>query len=513
MKNSRTTSSILNILTASFGSVMGILISFLNRIVFLHFLNATYLGVSGLFSNILLVFSLIDLGIGSALTQMFYKPFAEKDYKHLSQVTYTNKILLNIIGIIVFILTILVTPNLEVFVNDINAVPHMRLIFFMYGVSSSSTYFLGYYRTIITANQEAYKLVKIDNIWKVIGFLFKAIILAVSRNFILYLGMEILSNFLLNVVIRSFVRKQICEIDYNIKEFVPKSEQKKLMKNVVGVSLNKFANVVTNGTDNIIISKFLNLATVGLASNYTLMEQAVNGLVESIFTPLLASIGNLCVSVDTEEKYKHFKNFSFAAFWLYSFCSIALCVLSDNVIELFFGKEYLISRTATFFICFDLFCIGTFRVSTLFRTAQGLFWYGRFRPLLQAVVNLSVSLVLVSRTHQLWAVYAGTTASRILITVWYEPLIVLKYSLNKKPWKYYGNLLSYFIVYFISLYSTNKVVNILSINPFVDLFLGAIVCLILPNAIIIVIYYRTEEFKYWIKFIKELKNKICIMVS
>ena len=507
MSHSRTKSSILNILSTSFGSVVGILVSFLNRIVFLHFLNATYLGVSGLFSNILLIFSLVELGIGSALTQMFYKPFAEKDYKHLSQVTHTTKTLLNLVGIVIIVLTIVITPCLQLFVNDINAVSHMRLIFFMYGISSSVTYFLGYYRTIITANQQAYKLVKIDNGWKILAFIVKSIVLALSKNFILYLAMEILLNFMLNTVIRTFVRKQIPEIDYNLKEFVSKDERKKLLKNVAGLSLNKVANVVTNGTDNIIISKFLDLVTIGLASNYTMIQQSVNGLVEAIFSPLLASIGNLCVSEDAESKYRHFKNLSFIAFWLYGFCSLTAFVLSDNFIKLIFGDEYLIPRVAAFFICFDLFCIGTFRVATLFRTAQGLFWYGKFRPLLQAIVNLAMSLILVSCTHQLWAVYAGTVASRIFITIWYEPLIVLKYGMKKKPWKYYGRLLSYFIVYFVALFVTNKLVELLPFNSLINLILGAGICIIIPNAVIVLVYFKTEEFKYWFEFIKKLLNK------
>lgn len=128
-ENARTENAIYNIVTTSFTSVVSLVISFLSRFIFLKVLDATYLGVSGLFSNILLIFSLVELGMGAALTQMFYKPFAEKDYTQLSIVTHTTKVILNIIGCVIILLTLIFTPFLRFFVNDMNAVPNMRLIF------------------------------------------------------------------------------------------------------------------------------------------------------------------------------------------------------------------------------------------------------------------------------------------------------------------------------------------------------------------------------------------------
>lgn len=194
-KKSRVRNSFFNISAGMVTNIISILISFLQRVVFLKILDATYLGVSGLFSNILLIFSLAELGIGAALTQMFYRPFAEEDYYKLSVVTYTTKRLLNLVGIVIIGLTVVFTPFLQWFVNDINAVPNMRLIFFLYGISSSITYFAGYYRTIITANQEAYRLLKIDFVWKILTFIVLSFLLFVSRNFIVYLLAQVVINF------------------------------------------------------------------------------------------------------------------------------------------------------------------------------------------------------------------------------------------------------------------------------------------------------------------------------
>ena len=507
MGNSRTKNAFFNIFTSSFSNIASALISFADRVIFLHFLNATYLGVSGLFSNILLIFSLVELGVGAALTQMFYKPFAERDYEQLSKVTYTTKKLLNIVGIVVIALTLIFTPMLQLFVNDIDAVPHMRLIFMLYGFSSAVTYFLSFYRTIITANQQAYKLVKFDILWKFVVMAIKALVLALTKNFIVYLIALIILNYSINFIIMLYVKKKTPEINYKCKTWVSKEERKELFKNVAGLSMNRLALVITQGTDNILISKFLDLVIVGLSSNYTMIQQSVNALVESLFGPLLASVGNLCVTETDETKYVHFKHLSFAAFWLYGFCSITMFVLADPFIKFVFGDDYVIPKLATLMLSACVFATGLYRVPSLFRTAQGLFWYGRFIPLLQALVNLISSLILVSTTHKLWTVYLGTLISLVVVTIWYEPYIVLKHGLKQNGREYYFKLLVYIVMYLVGLYVTNLLADLLSFNGILELIVKAIICIIVPNIIFIVAFFATKEFKYWYSFVMGLVRR------
>lgn len=512
LEKSRTKNSILNILTNSATSIVALLVSFVNRVIFLKVLDATYLGVSGLFSNILLIFSLAELGIGAALTQMFYKPFAEKNYEQLSKVTHTTRLLLNLVGVVVICLTVIFTPLLHLFVDEMDAVPNMRLIFFMYGISGGITYFLGYYRTIITADQSAYKLVKIDLSWKIILLIGQAIALFTTRNFVIYLLVNIVFSFLQNFTVMRYVKKSVPQIDYKCKQYISKDEAKELGKNVFGLSMSRVAVVVTQGTDNIVISKFLSLVTVGYAANYTMLTQAVASLVEALFGPLLSSVGNLCVSESNEKKYDLFNKITFAAFWLYGFCSLTAMCLASTFIEIVFGREYVLSFLPVFFLCFDIFCAGMYRPATLFRTAQGLFWYGKFRPLIQAFLNLGLSLLLVSITNELWAVYAGTVLSRILITNWYEPLVVLKYGMNRKPWKYYLKLISYFAVYSLAGFVSYSIISTLSYNNILNLIFSAIICVLLVNAIFAVAFCKTKEFKYWLQFVLDfVKEKIKIV--
>ena len=500
MSKSRTQNSFFNISAGIAGTVTSTLISVLQRYVFVKTLDVTYLGVSGLFSNILLILSFAELGIGAALTQMFYKPFAEKDYHRLSVVTRTAKVMLNAVGYFVVSAAIAVTPFLQFFVNDMNAVPHMRLIFLLYGISSGSTYFLGFYRTIITADQKAYKLLKLDFAWKIITFVLLSINLLLTRNFIFFLSMQIALNYLNNFVVMLLVKKEYPQIDYHCKEIITRGELREFGKNIYGLSMNRLATVITQGTDNIVISKFLNLITVGYASNYTMMTQTVSSMVEALFGPLLASIGNYCISETTEQQYGLYRRLNFASFWLYGLCSIMAFSLADPFIDLVFGEEYVIAKSATFFLCFDIFCAGITRVSGLFRTAKGIFWYGRYKPLIQSFVNLISSLILVMVTKQLWAVYAGTVLSRVLVTIWYDPLIVMKYGFYMNPRKYMPREGLYFLIYGVAFAVMVFVTCINPLTGIIELITDGVLCVIVVNLLFAVCFSWSNEFQYWLNF-------------
>lgn len=75
----RSRNSIRNILFGVGGQILNIIMSFAYRTVFMRALSDEYLGINGLFTNILMVFSLADLGVGTAIIYALYKPIAEQD--------------------------------------------------------------------------------------------------------------------------------------------------------------------------------------------------------------------------------------------------------------------------------------------------------------------------------------------------------------------------------------------------------------------------------------------------
>lgn len=514
--DSRAVKAANNMATGLFKTFVSLFASFLNRTLFLMKLDATYLGVNGLFSNVVLIFSLAELGIGAALTQMMYKPLAEHDDAKLASVFKLTKRIMNTIGIIIFVVGMCFTPFLEFIVEDINAVPNMRVIFILFTVSTASTYFYSYYTTLITADQKAYKLFGFEVVGKIFMVLCQNAVLFITEDYVFYLITQIFVTLAINFCIRVFVRKQYSFFNIKSIEPLPHEEIHALKKNTVALFLYRVSMTVTEGTDNIIAAKFTSLVLVGLASNYTLIIQAARGFAESIMNSLLATVGNICATESTEKKKLIYDRLNCISGMGYSFVAICIFVMINPFIQLWLGDEYLLPISVPAFMCMDIFLQGSVRVSSLYRTAEGLFWYGKFRPLAQAIINLVGSIILVQITGELWAIFAGTVLSRLLTTVWYDPLIIFKYVFFKSPVSYYRMLVEDTIGLFliaIAVYTTSTMIDLLLIGELHSFILKLLITVFLTFILLFILNFRKCEFrketlKIMRKYSKVIKKRI-----
>ena len=111
---SRTKNSVINIITGAGGQTFTLFLRFVTRTVFIHTLGKEYLGIDGLFSNILTMLTLTELGFDTALNFKLYKPLAERDDKRVRIILVFYRQIYSIIGVVIFALGILVIPLLPV---------------------------------------------------------------------------------------------------------------------------------------------------------------------------------------------------------------------------------------------------------------------------------------------------------------------------------------------------------------------------------------------------------------
>lgn len=81
---SRTEYSAMNTTVAVISRMTAILMGFVTRVIFTHTLSENYVGINGLFTDILNVLSLTELGAGTAITYALYRPIAEGNIKSSS---------------------------------------------------------------------------------------------------------------------------------------------------------------------------------------------------------------------------------------------------------------------------------------------------------------------------------------------------------------------------------------------------------------------------------------------
>lgn len=503
---SRTTKSFRNILVALFGQISITLIGFIARKVFILFLNAEYLGLNGLFSSILTVLSLAELGLGPAMIFSLYKPLADKDLQVCCALMRLYQKVYRIIGSAVFIIGVCITPFITILIDNVpDNITNIHLIYVLFVINSAISYFFSYKRSFITASQNQYVIDGTHTIMYLALNTLQIVVLALTGNYILFLVIQIMATLLENVILSFIVKKRYPWLDVKNNYEIPEKKKREINRNVKAMVLHRIGGIVTDAIDNILISKFYGLLFLGLYSNYLLVIKAIKSLIQTFFSSITANIGDFGVNKSPPESFKLYNKIQFFDFWITTFCSISLLVLIDPFISLIWlGDDYIISFPILIVIVFNFYIDGMRKTILTFKEAFGLPWYDRYKPLVAATVNIVASLIFM-KLFGVIGVFIGTTFSQLFVNVWVEAKVLFKYGFNRplkiflKDYLIKSNI---FICICIFTYYISTFIET-TISGFI---IRCIICLFIPNFIIIMIYKHTEEFKYVIELIKKIMH-------
>ena len=312
MEESRTKNTIRNVKTGAIVQMINKIMAFVVRTVFIKMLNTEYLGVNGLFTNVLTILSFAELGIGTAIIFNMYKPVAENDKEKIKSLMKLYKKSYNMIGIIVFILGLCVIPFMNIIIKDVpNIKENLIVIYLLFLFNTASSYFFTYKKSIIYAHQKQCIIDNIDSIFYLTKSILEIIFLMLTKNFIVYLIIQILGTFIENIIIAIKADKMYPYLKEKDVKQLSKSESKNIFENVKSLVIYKFGGVIMNGTDNILISSLVNVSTVGLSSNYTLIINSIKAIIVSALNGVTASVGNLNAVGKPKQKEKVFYQITF----------------------------------------------------------------------------------------------------------------------------------------------------------------------------------------------------------
>ena len=289
----RTQKSTFNLITSIISQFLTIALSFVSRSVFIYTLDARYLGINGLFTNIISLLSLVELGISTALIFSMYEPLAHDDKKKLAALTKFYKKLYTIIGIVIATLGLLLFPFLDFFINLDVGVPNVKYYYLLFLLQSVCSYFMVYKTSIMIADQKNYILTRNTMFFNICATITQIVVLLLWRNYAIYLIVIVVFNILGNLYNSRVAEKQYPYINDN--EDLDSVEKKAIWENIKSMFMYKLGGVILNNTDNILISKLVGTLEVGFYSNYSLILQKVSNLTSLVFTSIQASLGNLNV--------------------------------------------------------------------------------------------------------------------------------------------------------------------------------------------------------------------------
>lgn len=511
-QKSRTEYSILNIVTGLGGYAVNTVIGLVCRMVFTRTLSAEYLGVGGLFTNILSMLSLAELGIGSAIVYALYKPLAVGDKDKIASLVKFYGKCYKVIGLTVAVIGVALMPFLNVLIDEPNIKESIYLIYCLYLFNSASSYFFSYRSSLIMAAQQNYIVTAVNYAVTIGQSIAQIIWLWATHEYIGYLIIQCIGGWVYNVTISYIAKKKFPYIvAKNIKP-LEKGERQVLIRNVYALVIWKLCGLLVNSTDNIIITYFSGLAAVGLSSNYTLLSTTLNSLLNQLFNGIAASVGNLNAIETKEKKLKIFNVINLANFWLFGWAAIGIFVVSSDIVKLMFGESYVLPLEIPFVIALNFYMVGMQNAVWTYKNTMGLFRQGRYLLILTAAINLICSLWL-GKLWGLFGILFATAISRALTNTWYDPYAVFKYGLGENVSTYYKKYGQFALILVAAGGLCYYVCSFIQFNQFVNVVLKFLICCIIPNAVFLLCFYRKEEFRYYKNLFHTLLQKIKVKIS
>lgn len=509
--NSRTKNTIYNFISSIGGQFLTILMQFIVRTIFIQTLGKSYLGINGLFTNVLSMLSLAELGVGNAILFKLYSPLSNKDESKIKVLMKFYKKIYIIIGIVVAILGLCLIPFLPLMIKNYDKLASLGvnaiLIYLLYLLQSVSSYlFFAYKSAIVKADQKEYILNFISYCFTICSSLLQIILLKLFNSFELYVIVLVLSTIVQNIINAIVANKLYPYIKEDTAKTIDKKEVKEIFKDCGAIFLYKLNGVVLKATDNIIISMVLGLEAVGLYSNYYILYTTINTVFSKIFDSVAHSLGNLHTTKNYTHEYQIFKSVNLIAIILGATAGIGIFTISNEFIKLWLGKEWVMAQPFALLMGIEIYTLANRQYLSKYRNAMGLFQQAKYRPLFGMIINLIVSIILV-KYWGICGVLVGTIVADWTTIMWFDPMIIHKYGFENRfsLWKFYlKNLLYLGITIILGIIVYLFVNNLLIEGEWISFIIHLIFCGCIVPLAFILIYHKKDEFEN----LNLMKNKI-----
>lgn len=482
--------------------IIYVILGFIGRWVFIKILDVEYYGLNGLFSSIITMLSIADLGIGFSMSYNLYKPLAEQDEKLISKLMNLFKKVYVKIGIGVMLFGIAFTPFLRFFIHTDFSMNFIQMIFIIFIFENASSYFFSYNVILLIADQKNYISTIFETLINVVQLTLRTIILIVTKNYIFYLTSGILVRIIGNLIRYLWIEKHYPYLKkYRGKELSAESKAK-VFCDAKNIMVHKISSASIGAVDNILIATLKNgVAMVGYYTSYQLILNVVNGLAGQFINSYQASLGNLYALEGREKTYTIFKKSNFVAFWVASFCMCCLFSLMHDFIALWLGKRFIIDNFTIEIAIVNLGLTILFDPLSKVVNAAGIFAKDKIYSIFECIINLVLSIALL-KLYGIIGIFIGTTIGIIISSI-LRGKNVVKHFLDKSYWEYIKQL-SYYVV--VIIIECNVVILLSSAvygrNQWIHFLMKILICIIIPNAVNTLLFYKTEEFCYIKKLIK-----------
>lgn len=503
---SRTKNSVRNIASGIGNRILQMGLAFVTRTLQVYILGSLFLGLSGLFSSVLTVLSLSELGFGSALVYSMYKPAADGDEKKLCELLNYFRRIYKIIGSATFIIGIALMPFLpKIIKGEVPESVNIYIVYLIFLINSAISYFaFAHKKALLNAYQRNDILSNINSVISIVSPALQIVILLLTKNYYLYIIVLPIFTILENIWVEYITRKKYPNLV--CKGMITKEEKKELMEHVKGIALQKICTASRNSVSSIIISMFLGLTAIAMYNNYYYIIISVHNILYMIPNSIRASVGNSIASESLEKNYKDFNTFSFMYLWIRGISATMILCLYQAFMRIWMGDELMLPNGTMilFVIYFVLLSIGD--IVALYKDAAGLWWQGRYRVAIEAVANIILNFLF----GYLWGINGiliATILTLLFLGNGYGSYIVFKHYLGMEKFSTYIKDTCVYVVVFVSVaFITYKVCATITTEGIVGLVLQAIISLVLSNILFFSIFRKHKYLLNSKALISQIRN-------
>ncbi|MDD5864374.1 MAG: polysaccharide biosynthesis C-terminal domain-containing protein [Firmicutes bacterium] len=484
------------------------IVGFVSRSIFVRSLGETLTGVSTLFSSILNLLSMAELGFSGAIAMHLYQPVAEGDERKIAALLNLYRKAYRFVAVAVFAIGMALLPGVPLLTKSDTAIPHLRWYFFLYLLRTVLSYCYAYKGTLISVCQEEYRRTNITNALLIVTTLAQTLVLHYTANFTWYLVIALLGTLLTNLLIHREAGKLYPYLDQYREEKVSEQERKSIFDYIKAASLNRISLSIKAATDNMITSAFVSVVTTGIVGNYVMVTGTVEKLLGFFFWNCEPAVGNLTATADKESQYYTFLDLEYVAFWVYGFLTAGmLCVLTPFVRDIWIRRPDMILGSSTLLLLLlNFFLTGINFPSTIFFDVRGLIRKMPYINVLNLLVNLVVSLALV-KWLDVDGVYIGTVLSLALTTLPLTQYLVLRYHFDGNYRPYLRLCGFYLVVTLVCCGVSFALCALVTQTGLVGVAAKIILCTVSYNAIFLLASFRTREFRSLSALMKKILHK------
>ena len=512
MEESRTLNTKRNIIWSLAEYLTTVIFQFVSRFIIVQVLGAEYLGLSSLFTSILHVLNMAELGFSTAIIYNMYKPIANNDIDTVcSLLAYYRKIY-RIIGTILLTAGFAVMPFLPYLISgeypsDIN----IYILYSLYVANTGISYFLFAYKTSLLNALQRLDLTKIAYcIVNVSQYVLQIVVLIAFKgigpiNYYLFVAIMIVGTASKNLLAALIVSKRYPQ--YKCYGKLDVETKKNVIEKVKGLLICNISGVTYTTFDSIIISAFIGLSTVAIYNNYLTVYSGVASIVVLIRSAMQASVGNSVAKESIEKNLNDIKKWQFLFSIIATICSSCMLCMFQPFMILWMGEDMLLPTIDVFLISAWLFVSTIQHAFYLYLSATGLWWDIKWAYILSTIVNLALNLILCNFIGTTGIIAATLISSLIFGTIWQCAIIFKKY-FGMNATKYFATQLIYIVFAGVVWVSCYFLCSLISCNLFLSLFLRLLICCFLTTILTILVFFKTNVFKQCMNlFLVAIKSK------